>query len=56
LPAARDLEANDARLKDFSRRGTLGTLMDHHTHLGGTNTMNYQYGQFAGKEKIDGEA
>jgi aldehyde:ferredoxin oxidoreductase len=52
----RDLEANDARLKDFSRRGTLGTLMDHHTHLGGTNTMNYQYGQFAGKEKIDGEA
>jgi aldehyde:ferredoxin oxidoreductase len=52
----RALEENDARLKDFTRRGTLGTLMDHHTHLGGTNTMNYQYGQFAGKEKIDGEA
>jgi len=52
----RALEENDARLKDFSRRGTLGTLMDHHTHLGGTNTMNYQYGQFTGKEKIDGEA
>jgi aldehyde:ferredoxin oxidoreductase len=52
----RNLEENDARLKDFTRRGTLGTLMDHHTHLGGTNTMNYQYGQFAGKESIDGEA
>ncbi len=52
----RDLEADDARLKDFSRRGTLGTLMDHHTILGGTNTMNFQYGQFAGKEKIDGQA
>jgi aldehyde:ferredoxin oxidoreductase len=52
----RALEENDARLKDFTRRGTLGTLMDHHTYLGGTNTMNYQYGQFAGKEKIDGEA
>ena len=52
----RELEVNDARLKDFSRRGTLGTLMDHHTLLGGTNTMNFQYGQFAGKEKIDGQA
>jgi len=52
----RELEVNDARLQDFTRRGTLGTLMDHHTHLGGTNTMNYQYGQFAGKRKIDGEA
>jgi aldehyde:ferredoxin oxidoreductase len=52
----RELEVDDARLQDFTRRGTLGTLMDHHTHLGGTNTMNYQYGQFAGKSKIDGEA
>jgi aldehyde:ferredoxin oxidoreductase len=52
----RELEVNDARLQDFTRRGTLGTLMDHHTHLGGINTMNYQYGQFAGKSKIDGEA
>jgi len=52
----RELEVDDARLKDFSRRGTLGTLMDHHTILGGTNTMNFQYGQFKGKEKIDGEA
>jgi aldehyde:ferredoxin oxidoreductase len=52
----RALEVDDARLQDFTRRGTLGTLMDHHTHLGGTNTMNYQYGQFAGKSKIDGEA
>jgi aldehyde:ferredoxin oxidoreductase len=52
----RALEVDDARLKDFSRRGTLGTLMDHHTLLGATNTMNYQYGQFAGKTKIDGEA
>ncbi len=52
----RELEENDARLQDFARRGTLGTLMDHHTLLGGTNTMNYQYGQFAGKTKIDGDA
>ena len=52
----RELEENDARLKDFSRRGTLGTLMDHHTLLGATNTLNFQYGQFAGKSKIDGDA
>ncbi len=50
------LQANDARSADFTRRGTLGTLMDHHTEIGGTNTMNFQYGQFAGKKKIDGEA
>jgi aldehyde:ferredoxin oxidoreductase len=52
----RELEVDDSRLQDFTRRGTLGTLMDHHTLLGGTNTMNYQYGQFTGKNKIDGEA
>lgn len=50
------LEDNDARAQDFHRRGTLGTLMDHHQALGGLNTRNYQFGQFEGKEKIDNEA
>ncbi|MDI6695307.1 MAG: aldehyde ferredoxin oxidoreductase family protein [Anaerolineales bacterium] len=50
------LEDTDSRAQDFHRRGTLGTLMDHHQALGGLNTRNYQFGQFEGKEKIDNEA
>jgi aldehyde:ferredoxin oxidoreductase len=50
------LEEADSRAQDFHRRGTLGTLMDHHQALGGLNTRNYQFGQFEGKEKIDDEA
>ena len=52
----REIENNDKRAQDFKRRGTLGTLMDHHTELGGTNTRNFQFGQFEGKKKIDQDA
>ena len=52
----REIEQNDKRAKDFSVRGTLGTLMEHHTKIGGMNTRNYQFGQFEGKEKIDDKA
>lgn len=51
-----EIEANDKRAQDFAKRGTLGTLIDHHTVIGGLNTRNYQFGQFEGKEEIDGEA
>jgi len=51
-----ELEEADLRAQDFHKRGTLGTLMDHHQALGGLNTRNYQFGQFEGKEKIDDEA
>lgn len=50
------LEKEDKRAQDFSNRGTLGTLIDHHTAIGGLNTKNYQYGQFEFKEMIDNEA
>ena len=52
----REIERNDKRAQDFSVRGTLGTLMDHHTVIGAVNTRNYQFGQFEGKEKIDNDA
>lgn len=52
----RSIERSDKRAQDFSVRGTLGTLIDHHTAIGALNTCNYQYGQFEGKEKIDNEA
>jgi aldehyde:ferredoxin oxidoreductase len=52
----REIERNDKRAQDFKVRGTLGTLMDHHTAIGAMNTRNYQFGQFEGKEKIDNEA
>ena len=52
----RTIENNDRRALDFRARGTLGTLMDHHSALGGMNTRNYQQGIFEGKEKIDHEA
>lgn len=52
----REIEQNDKRARDFSVRGTLGTLMEHHTKIGGMNTRNFQFGQFAGKEKIDEKA
>jgi len=52
----REIERNDKRAQDFKVRGTLGTLMDHHTKIGGTNTRNYQFGQFEGREKIDDKA
>lgn len=51
-----EIERTDRRAQDFRLRGTLGTLMDHHTALGAMNTRNYQYGQFEGKEKIDNDA
>jgi aldehyde:ferredoxin oxidoreductase len=50
------IEEEDRRAQDFKKRGTLGTLMDHHNALGAMNTRNYQYGVFDGKEKIDHEA
>ncbi len=50
------IEANDKRAQEFAVQGTLGTLIDHHTAIGGLNTKNYQFGQFAGKEKIDNDA
>jgi aldehyde:ferredoxin oxidoreductase len=51
-----EIERNDRRAQDFHIRGTLGTLMDHHTEIGGCNTRNYQYGQFEGKGRIDNDA
>jgi len=50
------IEAEDKRAQDFSVRGTWGTLFDHHWKIGGSNTRNYQYGQFEGKHKIDNDA
>ena len=50
------LEAEDKKAQDFAKRGTMGTLIDHHTAIGGLNTLNYQYGQFKYKEMIDSEA
>lgn len=50
------MEAEDKRAQDFVVRGTLGTLMDHHWEIGASNTRNYQYGQFEGKQKIDNDA
>lgn len=50
------IEEEDRRAQDFKKRGTLGTLMDHHNAIGAMNTRNYQYGVFEGKEKIDHEA
>ena len=52
----REIERTDRRAQDVRARGTLGTLMDHHSAIGGMNTRNFQYGQFEGKEKIDHEA
>jgi aldehyde:ferredoxin oxidoreductase len=51
-----EIEAKDKRAQDFAKRGTLGTLIDHHTAIGGLNTRNYQFGQFEGKESIDNDA
>ena len=51
-----EIERNDQRAQDVQARGTLGTLMDHHTAIGAMNTRNYQFGQFEGKEKVDHEA
>jgi aldehyde:ferredoxin oxidoreductase len=51
-----EIEAKDKRAQDFAKRGTLGTLIDHHTAIGGLNTRNYQFGQFEGKELIDNDA
>jgi aldehyde:ferredoxin oxidoreductase len=51
-----EIEQNDRRARDFSARGTLGTLMDHHQAIGAMNTRNYQFGQFEAKEKVDHEA
>ena len=51
-----EIERTDKRARDFSKRGTLGTLMDHHTQIGAMNTRNYQFGQFEAKDKIDGQA
>jgi aldehyde:ferredoxin oxidoreductase len=51
-----EIEKNDRRARDFRARGTLGTLMDHHSAIGAMNTRNYQFGQFEGKEKVDDEA
>lgn len=48
-----EIEQNDRRAQDFAARGTLGTLMDHHSAIGGMNTRNFQFGQFEGKEKVD---
>lgn len=31
-------------------------LLDHHSAIGGVNTRNFQFGQFEGKERIDGDA
>ena len=52
----RAIERNDRRAQEFSVRGTLGTLMEHHTLIGAMNTRNFQLGQFEGKEKVDDEA
>jgi aldehyde:ferredoxin oxidoreductase len=52
----REIERNDSRAQDFSVRGTLGTLMEHHTAIGAMNTRNYQFGQFEGEEKINNDA
>jgi aldehyde:ferredoxin oxidoreductase len=51
-----EIEQSDRRAQDFAARGTLGTLMDHHSAIGGMNTRNFQFGQFEGKEKVDHEA
>jgi len=51
-----EIETQDKRAQDFAKRGTLGTLMDHHTAIGALNTRNYQFGQFEGKERIDNDA
>ncbi|MFN2292549.1 MAG: aldehyde ferredoxin oxidoreductase family protein [Anaerolineae bacterium] len=51
-----EIEQNDRRARDFSARGTLGTLMEHHMAIGAMNTRNYQYGQFEESAKIDGDA
>ena len=40
--------------EELPRYGTTA-LLDHHTHIGGVNTRNYQTGLFEGKEKIDGD-
>jgi aldehyde:ferredoxin oxidoreductase len=50
------IEAKDKRAQEFAVQGTLGTLIEHHTAIGGLNTRNYQYGQFEGKEKINNDA
>ena len=52
----RTIEDNDRRALQFRKVGTLGTLIEHHSALGGLNTRNYQTGVFEGKEKIDHEA
>jgi aldehyde:ferredoxin oxidoreductase len=52
----REIESSDRRAQGLTARGTLGTLMDHHSAIGAMNTRNYQLGQFEGKEKIDHEA
>ena len=52
----RDIERNDRRAQEFSVRGTLGTLMEHHTLIGAMNTRNFQIGQFEGKERVDDAA
>ena len=52
----REIERTDRRAQDLRARGTLGTLMDHHTAIGAMNTRNYQFGEFEGKEKVDHEA
>lgn len=52
----REIERTDRRAQDLRARGTLGTLMDHHSAIGAMNTRNYQFGQFEGKEKVDHEA
>ncbi len=52
----REIETNDRRAQGLTARGTLGTLMDHHSAIGAMNTRNYQFGQFEGKEKVDHEA
>jgi aldehyde:ferredoxin oxidoreductase len=38
------IEEEDRRAQDFKKRGTLGTLIDHHNAIGAMNTRNYQYG------------
>ena len=51
-----EIERNDKRAQEFSVRGTLGTLMEHHSMIGAMNTRNFQFGQFEGKEEVDDEA
>ncbi len=51
-----DIERTDPRAQDLHARGTLGTLMDHHSLIGAMNTRNFQYGQFEDKDKVDDEA